>query len=568
MLPLPSPTTRLPGSSRYDLFPEPDLNSNEFVKQPTDILSQPKLVLDQFALKTKDLVLESALNSIGKSNLTRDGQSVTVETTEPISQSLLSTIKLYPAQYPGRVTPQSTYSCQLVAGKLQDSYDPAEKRFSRHKFLDHDYLGLIAQEEQAGRMLVAFDSTFVLPAIVRYITEGGSYDAIRTQKLREQVQELNPVVSPGGDQYIQWVSNPDLPPAQPFSISSLQVYAFQDELYMVFAPIGVEEATRFMVYLNVNVKLYSYDANIAIESLPKARGLDFQHLFPVKLGYVGSFTIVSSNQLTGEQMELALQSDRISFVYPKVDELRGVFAVHLMAEALFFEFPLRWEKGRFVVGMVGYIQAQDINQQLARILTQLSQTRLEFTPVDNFQSAVELARTTDVKCFYYHGRYYAVTSTQNAQKSTQEPVALPDEETITLLEMKGPLEAVADTRLAAVALQYWALLGYDTNPNPIPYRNQIKLGYRTYQDGQRIFTIYYYTSTNGEDREVHEIDGPHHEEVRRALEHLLNLGYFSTQRFRNITRGYPGFVPSDQPIHRNLARNVRSLLVELENLRA
>lgn len=586
MLPLHSTKTQLPGSRRHDLFTKPDLESNEFVEEPTDPLKIPQVDLspDQFVLLQKDLFLESSLNSIDKPTLTRDNGTITIETTAAIPQSLLSTIKLYPAQYTGRVSPTSTSSCQLVAGKLGDIYDPIKKRFLRRSFLENDYLGLIAREEEAGRTLIAFDRTYVLPAIAQYIAENGSYDTIRTQKLREQLQELNPAVSSTGEVYIRWQpaelapglpgSSPDLPPGQPFSISSLRIYSFYDsaienlsQLYMIFAPVGVEEVERLLVYLNVNIKLYSYFANMAVESLPPEKGLDFRYLFPVRLSYIGSFTVISSNQLDGDVLESIYKFDWVPFVYSKIDELRGAFATYLMAEALFFEFPLRWEAGRFFVGMAGYIQAQDINQRFAQLLTELNLIQLKFTPVENFQAAIELARSTDVKCFYYHGRYYAVTSEKNVRKIPQELPSL-DQLTISLIELKGPLQAVTETRTSEAAKQYLALMGYDTSPNPVPYENKIDLGYKTYQDGTRIFTIYYYTSTYKADRQIHEIDGPHDEQVRRGLERLLRRGYFSTQRFKNITRGYPNFVPSDQPIPRSLSRRVQSLLTELENLQA
>ena len=587
-------TADLPGRRRFDIFSKPDLQSNESVDEPVDPLSKQRgadLTPSEFILRATDLPLVSSLNALTKPEVTYQGQLFSLITSAAIPQALLSTIQLYPSEYTGRVTPETINSCQIVAGKLTDTYNLDTRRFNRQRFLENDYLGIIAQEAREGRTLVAFDRSLVLQGLANYIRENSTYDVIRTEALREEVLKLNPVVTPDGVPYIEWESRADLAPAQPVPrgpesvlrtpapFSSLRIYSFYDsgvttangdltELYMIFAPVSADEVLRITLYLNRNVKMYSFKATIAVRHLFPALGRDFEYLFPVTLSYLVDYTVISSEHFDSEGLEHLYLYQEVLFPMTRVDELRGVYAAYLLSEALYYEFSIRWERGTLIVGLAGHIQARDISEQFSRILTELNRERLLFTPIPNFEAAVNLCLTSDVKCFYYHGRYYAVTTTQTASETSASTLPLPDLATTSLIELKNPLRAVVDPQISGPAKQYLALLGYETSPNPVPYRNELQLGYRTYLSQEKTFTAYYYTSTSKSDIEIHEIDGPDNEEVRNQLEGLLQRGYFSTQRFRNLTRGYPGFIPSDSPVRRGLSRNPTSLITELENLEA
>ena len=197
--------TKVPGDKNINFFSNsrpPDLNDPP--NRNLEILSEDSRSIP---IKSTDLFLISNLNVMGSIEYKPLSDFFLAETDCSLNQQLISSIRLYPATYVGRDTPNARYGCQIVAGKFKDQYDLDTKKFRRNLFIDKDYFSTIAHEDQMGRVLVAFDQGWIIPAIKKYIEEKMSYQMEEPAILREQTARYNPVES-SGEVYIKWDTNP------------------------------------------------------------------------------------------------------------------------------------------------------------------------------------------------------------------------------------------------------------------------------------------------------------------------------------------------------------------------
>jgi hypothetical protein len=525
------------------------------------LFSTPGLERNEIPTQESDALLINSLKALTKLQSQKLGPFLIYQSPSVV-QELLSTIKLYSATYQGNITPTSDYSCQMVAARLGDRFDLVEKRLTRKRFVQNDYFGIIAAEASRGRTLIAFDNNWVLPAIADYIEGNFNVEMDRPAELREKMAERNPV----GTVSISSLRGENI------TLNDLTIYPFQDdaftgECYMIFAPVSRDEAERIFLYLYRDVQLYTDTAYLTIKDLPLQIARDFQYLFPVDLRVIGNYVVLSSDQITRDQLEWIYKFGEIAFSFPRLDDLTGAYGSYLLAEALYFQFPIRWENNVLYVGMCGYIQAKDIIENFGYILNDLQRENPFYKVLPNYVTAKNLAQTSNIKCFYYQGRYYAALPSDIMVPTITEDQS-PDEKQFdeTRIEMLMPLLAVTQERTSEDARKYLKSLGYDINPNPDPYENKIILGYRTIELNGEFTTDYYYRSTHGRELSIHQIDGPHDVEIRRKLQYLFQRGYFFTQKTLNIIRGYPDFIPSFQPIHRQLSPNPKVLTVQLDNL--
>jgi hypothetical protein len=578
----------VPGSPSYDVFAEPDLDGNPFPNEYTDPLIELKknsfaeTTQNEYSLKLADMFLANSLNSLGNIKINRDNHAVTVSTTNPLQKELLAKIQTYPASYRGQITPEATAACHLIARKFQDTYNPKKREFTRQNFLENDYLGVLAHETSLGNGMVAFGPSWVLPATAEYIQKRYNYGIIRPGALREEVLNMNPRTSLTDEDYIAWRSDPDLLPAQfvdddrdkenidtdpknkVFKLEQVNVYQFYDRgflnddgnlipFYMLFAPINEDEMERILLYLNRNIQLYSFWHSIAIEDLPVATGLDFEYLFPVELKYVGNYTVISTQEISQSRLEHIYYLNEIPFSFPRLDDIRGTYATYLLSEALFYKFQLNWNRRSLNVGLAGWIQAQDIYEHFGFILNDVNRENMRFLKLQNYKEAVQYADQTNAKCFYYLGNYYAALNEDITIDKTLKPEMKPVDNP-GLFEMLNPLRAVVIRQHRNDAKNYLASLGYDTaGLDNNEYYIDLKLGHRTYELENEMFTIYYYESTHDEEIQIHEIVGKNNPQIKKQLENLLQKGYFFDQHMKNTTKGYPGFIPSSSPLQRNLS---------------
>jgi hypothetical protein len=565
---LRTPSIRL-GGQDY-LVPNSNINIDPLMRLKKTPLPAP----NQFTLNISDLLLASSLNSFHQLKISDARQYATVMTDEPLQQELLKSIQTYPAQYRGRVTPEATAGCQLVAGKLHDTYSTEKRHFTRQKFLDNDYLGIIAHEQSRGNGIVAFGPSWVLPAVAEYVNKSLNYDSVRTAVLREDILEMNPrgnidwTNDPGTlpDQFIDVTEESLLatgkivtrPTPKVFELNQLNIYQFYDRnfleedgnlmpIYMMFAPVTVDEMERILLYLNRNIKLYSFWHSLAIEDLPLSAGSDFKYLFPVEISYVGNYTVISSAEISQNRLMHIYHLQEVPFSMPRIDDILGTYATYLLAEALFYEFEVWWNKRSLLVGMAGWIQAHDIYEQFGLILNDINRQNMRFVKLDNYLQATRYADQTNAKCFYYLGNYYAAINEEvivdrNIQPETS-PVSDPG-----LLEMINPLRGVVQVGHRRNAKKYLQSLGYDITPNPETLSVDLQLGHRTFEIEGKQVTVYYYRSTHNQELEVHQIDGPNNEKLKKELERLLQQGYFFDQKTKNTVKGYPGFIPSCSPV--------------------
>ena len=470
------------------------------------------------------------------------------------------------ARYTGRRSQAADRACHLVAGKLRDRYQSTEGKLARRKFVNFDYFGVIAAEETRDKTLVAFDESWVLPAISSYISGDNTYQTERDEVLREKIASI---VSRDPNTTGVWTTIPALTRGSDLSLADLSLYSFNDfdinprTLYMVFAPVSTDEAEKIFVYTYRDARLYNFSVYVAVRDMPLAEAQDFAHLNPVKLDFIGNYAVFSSEQMTQDTLDQIYLFNEYPFPFPRLDELKGAYASYLLSESLYYEFSIRWENRILYIGLAGWIQAQDIMQQFTRILNDVDRERVKFRLLLGFNEAVRISQSSTIKSFYHAGEYYAATC------SEVDDCDLPDVSNQSLgvdpsaVELFGPLQAPFKGKdMRAQALEYLSLLGYRIEPNPEPYFNGLSLGHVTYQveaTGQT-FTKYYYVSTNGENLVVHEITGPHRKEVQAYLETLLNEGELFDQKQRNLTRGYPDFVPSTLSVDRHLSADPSQLV--------
>jgi len=584
--------------SQVDAFPSPDKTAWETYEKPIygKDLSSPVNEFSQIrsvttATSANDLPLVISLNSLGgvKVNPVETKSFATTSTIDTdveggqksLQRVLLTTIRLYPSTYLGRITPESLRGCHLIARQLGDMYDPEKKRFYRKEYLENDYLGVLATEDARGNTLIAFDGDWIIAGINEYIDLEASYGVDRTESLRENIATLRPILS-AGVPIVRWENEPQLTGIK-IPKNSLRIYAFnetsliqregnpgasptdrknsQNRIYMVFAPISADEAEKVFSYLYRNIQLYSFSNYLVVKNLLLSLARDFQYLFPVDINTVGDYIIFKSDKMSRDELERAFNLDEVSFQFSRLNNLVGQYAAYLLTESTYYRYNIRWEDRTLYIKGCGYIQALDLQDHFTQFLSDINREQVKFQKIPNFATAIQVAKITGSKCFYHLGEYYAALYEEiHPDKSYSSPID-PGE-----IEMADPLRAVHKGQLRSLALNYLSLLGYNINKDPEPYTNNIKLGYRTYQNDLDIFTVYYYETTYGEEMDVHEIECRNDPEIKEMLEKLLQFGWFFNQKIKNITRGYPNFIPSIPPFKRDISKNPKRATEDLQNI--
>lgn len=414
---------------------------------------------------------------------------------------------------------------------MHDRWNEDTRALNRLKRVNFDYFGVIASEELSGNTLIAFDENWIVPVIANYIKGENTYQTERTEALRELIAAK---VTKG-----EWTNEPQLVSTSTLSVDQLRLYPLYDfdvsqkQLYLVFAPVSLEEAEKILLYTYRDGRLYNYSSYQVIRDLPLAEAEDLEYLNPVTLDFVGNYLVVRSEQLTQEQLDSIVLFEEYPFTFHRLDCLKGAYATFLLAESLHYQFSLRWENQTLYVGLCGWIQAQDISQHFARILSDIDRERVKFRLLFGFNEAVRIAETGS-KCFYTNGEYYAATCSDcELPQVSNEPVQFDP----SAAEAGHPFEH----------LEYLRLLGYRTETDPEPYHNDIQVGWITYQTDGRTFTRYYYTSTRGANLDLWEAPGERDEAVRTQLQERLQRGDFFDRKQRNLTSGYPEFIPSSPP---------------------
>lgn len=482
-------------------------------------------------------------------------------------QVLLSTIRLYPSNYKGKISPESLHGCDLIASRFDDIYDRGERRFQRRQYLENDYLGILADEESVGNTLIAFDNDWTIVAVNEYISNRAGYEIIRSQALREDIATLKPVFS--GDQPIaRWQNRPKLFDIQ-IPSDKIKIYSFNDstlkrqesKIYMIFAPVSADEAEKIYLYLYRDIKMYSFFNYLVVKNLSLPSAKDFQYLFPVKLGFIDNYVVFKTDKMLRLELKNAFELNEMSFQFSRLDSLIGCYATYLLAEATWYQYEMRWEDRTLYLKNCGYIQGLDIREHFISLLNKINNEQIKIQKLANFSTAIEVASQTGSKCFYFLGDYYAALPDKISVDKSLIAIIDPRE-----IEMFDPLRAIHIKKLRSLTLEYLSLLGYSFSENPEVYHNNIQIGYRTFQNNSDIFTIYYYNTTHGEEIDIHEISGRHNPKIKEMLELLLQQGFFFDQKTKNITTAYPDFIPSYAPINRILPKEPEKLMESLSNL--
>jgi hypothetical protein len=517
-----------------------------------------KILEIQVPIKTTDLLLTKALNPIITNNVSKN--VVILSSASEISQKMLSSIKLYDAVYIGETSPTSEYSCQMIAAGLKDQYDIDNKRLKRNTFVENDYFSIVADEVSQGKTLIAFNKNWVLPAVVKYIEDNMTYQMETTVALREKMATYNSDLSYDQVPFLN---------GQKFELKDLTIHSFYDsaftneeggksEAFMIFAPVDKDEAVKIYLYLNRDFTIYNYSSYITVKDVPINKLKDFQYLFPVELKFIDQYAIISTDQMTRDKLEHIYEMGEVYFPFFTLDDLTGAFATYLLAERTFYNYSLRWERNILFIGLCGYIQALDLVENFGSVLNEIGREFPVFQELLNYETAVVVAKESNIKCFYHNGKYYSagqvnVIDQMNSSDRSKSKV-----------ELISPLIAITQHNTRKEAQKYLQSFGYDVNPEP--YSNNIDLGYRTYEIDGIVNTIYYYKATNKDEIELHEVNGLYNEEIRSNLELLLRSGYFFNKKMRNITKGYPDFIPSKNPVNRQLNEDPNILMSQLNNI--
>ena len=489
-----------------------------------------------FVFDKADLPLVETLGIYGqiqKQALESDFEMLFPETA--LQSTFMKMVQRYSSQYKGKITPETIFGCQTVSGKLRDQYDLKQHRFIRYEYLPHDYLGVIAKEEK--RVLIAFDESWVLAGISDYIQGNYSTEMSRVIRLREQMA----VIQNSGCSNVA-----DLFAETPL-LKDLAIYQFE-KMFMVFAPVSTGEASKIQLYLNRNIKLYDSNTYLVIKDMALESALDLQYLYPVEISFMGNYLILSTDTMTLSALERIYHFNEVEFTFSRLDDLRGAYGAYLLSEALFYEFSIRWENRKLYVGLAGYIQAKDISEQFANILTEVNREVTRFQKFPDYRSTVDFCQKTNAKGFYHMGDYYAAIGPKTDEYSEQTLHEYKINE-LAQIESLDPMRAVVHPKLGFITKEYLRQLGYIIVASEISLPI-IKLAYRTYELVGETFTIYFYKATHSGEMEIYEDRGVYREEVNRRLEELLSRGFFYTQRMKNILRAYPGFIPGDSLIQR------------------
>jgi hypothetical protein len=401
-----------------------------------------------------------------------------------------------------------------------------------------------------------------LPAVAKYIEDDMTYQMETTVALREKMATYNSDLSYEQVPFLN---------GQKFELKDLTIYSFHDsaffieeggksEAFMIFVPINQDEAEKVYLYLNRDFTLYNYNHYLTVKDVPINKLKDFQYLFPVELNFIDQYAIISTDQMTRDKLEHIYEMGEVYFSFPTLNDLTGAFATYLLAEKTFFNYSLRWERNTLFIGLCGYIQALDLVENFGLVLNEIGRDSPIFQELSNYETAVVVAKETNIKCFYHNGKYYSAGEV-NVVGQAQLPAIAREKSKVELI---SPLVAITQHNTRKEAVKYLQSFGYDVNPEP--YSNDIDLEYKTYEINGEVNTMYYYKATNKDEVELHEIYGPHNEEIRNNLEALLRSGYFFTRKMRNITKGYPGFIPSKSVVNKQLSQDPNILMDQLNNI--
>ena len=532
--------------------------------------------LSRIALKPEDKAL--ALSSKTLDEIKFEKKSVITRNYRPSVQDfLLSNISLFPATYKGDLTPKALYGCQMVARKLHDTFDSNRRGFTHQKNIENDYLDIISKEDAKGYILVSFETDWSLAGISEYINKKAYYSINNSAIAREYTARFSSVES-----ISVWNSNPELS-GYPLKIQDLHIYSFHDSkfitnngnisnLFMIFAPIDVDEATKINLYLHRDTLMYSNRSYLVIQDayLPKVN--DFEHYFPVKVDFLVNYVIFSADSklFTHDMLEYMYTFGEVSFEFRRITELIGAYAMYLLAEATYYKYRMRWEDNTLYLKDCGYIQALDLREHFATIINEIAREGIFYELLPNFATASRLSYSTNTKCFYYQGRYYAALYNE---------VNIDDVDFVDIdfeksqIEMFDPLNCIIlddfpNDRVLITrpqVLEYLSMLGYETLSDPDEYSNSIKLGYRTYLSNSEKFTVYYYKASDNTEVDVREISGAHNLEIKELLTKMVNKGLFFTQKVKNLTKSYFDYVPSDSPLMLGLSKDPTRLMSQLDN---
>lgn len=478
-------------------------------------------MLDLPVIKSSDLLLTNSIKDIQNNYLSNN--YIESNSKDINSKTLLSSIKLYEAYYDGVPSITSDYSCQILAFGLKDRYNPDTKRLNLKTFVDHDYFSIISSEISQNRTLLAFDKSWILHGIIKYIQEDITYSIDEPVLLRQKLATYNSE---------EWSNvSPQKNPSDIFNVSDISIYNL-DDMMMIFAPVNRDEAEKIFLYLYRDVQLYTITNYITLKDVPKNKIKDFEYLFPVDVKFFGDYTFISSDQMTFQKLQHAYNFGEIQFEFPHLDELKGSFASYLLAERTSFQYSIKWENNTLYVGLCGYIQAMDLFTTFGQILIEIQKERLYYKEVPNYRTATSFITNTNFKAFYYLGKYYVALDLDQ-----EIPILSQNDNNYSITELSLPL-------ITSDSKEYLKNMGYDITPSS--YHNDLKVNYQTYETS----TIYYYDATYEKEIELYEIKGKYDVELQNKLERLLQEGFFFTQKMKNITKGYPGFTPSDVPINK------------------
>jgi hypothetical protein len=550
MLIEPGISTYVPGSQPIDLFP---LNkSYDFDQKPLLYLS------NEITVKKTDLLLTDALfpSMIEKNELSRD--YVGLNSNDAKAMTLLSSIKMYDALYIGSTSLTSNYSCQVLAFGLKDRYDIDSRRLIQNPYIEHDYFNIIANEVNQRRTLIAFDKSWVLPGIIKYIEDKITYSIGEPVNLREKLATYNSDLQ--REEWSEFVETSQRGEwsegrvkGREIKITDLTTYNFND-LIMVFAPVNIDEAEKIFLYLYRDTQLYTLTNYLTLKDVPINKIKDFQYLFPVEVRFMNDYVFVSSDQMTLEKLQHMYNFGEVQFEFPRLNDLTGAFASYLLAERTFFQYSIRWENNILYVGLCGYIQAMDLFTNFGLILVEIQKERPFYKEVLNYKTATSFVANSDSKAFYHIGKYYLALN-------TNQEIPLFQQENYDHAKVELSYTLVANTQETR---KYLKDMGYDVTPSS--YSNNLQLGYHTYEIDGNVSTVYYYSGTNEKEIELHEVSGGHDKLIQAKLETLLQKGYFFTQKMKNITRGYIEFTPSDPPINKKLYTDSYKLNTQLDSL--
>lgn len=447
-------------------------------------------------------------------------------------------------RYDGPVNPFTEHNCQLLARKFQTTW---EKGVFQRTFF-YDYPALIAQE--SSQVLLGIERGWILKAIQDFL-QGND---LNTPDLREAIlaESYKLYWSPAPRE--NWDK----------LLSLLKIYDLDDpelgEIYLVFAPITLEEAEAIQAFLAVYRELtgprnapYAPLLAVSISVRKNWEGWrihDWSYLYPLEVSYLGPYIIFTTQEWDQRTMDHLFQYQQFPLFFPRIEDMIGCYATFLLIEATGGEMELQWKDRTLFCGECGYLQVLDLRDHFLEICYEIGRQKVAFRKIPNYATAQNLTETTNCKCLYYHYEYYAV---------------IPNGTQISVEMVEGP--DLPEEGLYFFPKSLMEGLGYHL-AKVDPFYREIPLGYRTFYDPETDLrlTAYYYRTTALTEQVVHIILGENNTRVREKLQELVNNGYFFTKRSQRIMRAYPELVVGDTLIPRNLSREPAKLLEEMEKI--